>query len=164
MRKWVTFSFVIALILVPLFFVSGPKKGTVEWHKAKYMKAYERIHGTTVPEEIENTAKGLIGIATPEASRAKRQLNAENEAESHLSALVALGYLVERRYVITNRSLNDVLRHTLDGRRALGQEYRPPNLTVRVPGEGQLLVRALPEIAAQYDELIRKADVSENAK
>jgi hypothetical protein len=147
-----------ALVIgVAAYVLSQPKKGTVEWHKAKYMKCFNRMWGNTLWERTGRVARRVVGLPPP----AKPDPRAANEALSHLSALVELGYLSERRYAITNRSLNDVLSRTLHARSALGRKHLPPQLTERID-QTQLVVVALPEIAIKYDELIRQADVPES--
>lgn len=146
----------IAVILIGIaaYMLSQPKKGTVQWHKAKYMECVNRMWGTTLWGRVQRYAKQTVGIAAPEIPDRR----AQTEARSHLSALVDLGYLSERRYVITNTSLNDVLARTYQQRRIFGRTYLPPDLTERVEGADRLVVTALPDLALQYDDLIRQAD------
>jgi hypothetical protein len=145
-----------ALVIgVAAYILSQPRKGTVEWHKANYMKCFNRMWGNTLWEKTQRVARRVVGLPPPQPDP-----QAANEALSHLSALVELGYLSERRYAITNRSLNDVLSRTLHARWVLGRKHLPPQLTERID-QTQLVVVALPEIADKYDELIRQADVPE---
>jgi hypothetical protein len=155
-KRVVTGAIAVVVIGVAAYVLSQPKKGTVEWHKANYMKCFNRMWGNTLWWRTERIARRVAGLPPP----AKPDPRAANEALSHLSALVELGYLSERRYAITNRSLNDVLGRTLHARRILGRRYLPPQLTERID-QGQLVVVALPEITMKYDELIAQADVPE---
>ena len=168
MRKRIVIGVIAAVVIGVAAYVlsklSQPRNGSVEWHKAKYMKCFRRMHGNTVWERTERLAKRFVGIAPVTNTQTKGQLRAETEARYHLSALVRLGYLAERRYVITNRSLNDVLGRTYRERRVLGRKYMPLYLTERVQGADQLSVVALPEVASRYDEMIRKAEVPENGE
>ena len=156
MRKRVVLTAIVAVVIgVAAYVISQPRKGTIEWHKAKFMKCFNRMWNDTLWGRTERLAKRLVGFPPPPTPHP----GAATEARSHLSALVALGYLAERRYVITNRSLNDVLGQTYQRRRVLGRKHHPLHLTERVEGADQLAIVALPEVALQYDDLIRQADV-----
>jgi hypothetical protein len=168
MRKRIVIGAIVAVVLGVVAYVTW-QSGTprysrlsraekVEWHKAKYMNCFNRMHSNSLWERAERTAKRTVGIPVYSPTKEKQ----ETEARSHLSALVALGYLAERRYVITNRSLNDVLGRTLVQRKLLGRKHMPLDLTERIGRTNELVVVALPDVVSQYDEMIRKADMPES--
>lgn len=153
-KRLVIGAIAVVVIGVGAYVFTQPRKGTVEWHKEKYMKCFNRMWGNTLWARTKRAATRVVGLPPPTTPDPR----AETQARSHLTALVALGYLTERRYVITNQTLQDVLARTYRDRRFLGKKYTPLHLTERVQGADQLAIIALPEVALHYDDLIREAD------
>src|SRR5688500_6271167 len=82
----------IVVIGAVAFFVSQPKKGTVEWHKREYLKAN---HWGIVDE-------GVFRYASQKRQNARFERKRER-IESNRRALIELGYLEERSVIVYNR-------------------------------------------------------------
>ena len=89
MRKRIIIGLLaIVVIGVVAFFISQPKKGSVEWHKREYENHMQRLDGKRTLFDRIRSAFGL-------ARRPDRHME-------HRRALIDLGYLEEREIILTN--------------------------------------------------------------
>src|SRR6185503_5712613 len=97
MRKRVVIG-VLAIIGagVLLFALSQPKRGSVEWHKREYEAATQG--------SLKFRLKNLWWQIRGEDRRSRMISEERNE---HQQALIHLGYLEQREFVISNRSIDE---------------------------------------------------------
>lgn len=107
MRKRIVIALLaIVGIAVLAFVLTQPKKGTVKYHKTKYLEAWDRMNGMDWKGRMGDWLGRRIGISPPifYATRNKRRLLAQ-EVASHRDALVQLGYLTEKWVAFSNRAV-----------------------------------------------------------
>jgi len=91
MRKWVVAGLIVVVAIgVGTYLLSQPRRGTVEYHKRKYAEAGmpEWVLKKGVPAVLQNLYERRF----------------VREFEFHRSALIELGYLERRLFVVTNRT------------------------------------------------------------
>ncbi len=79
-----------------VYFLSQPKKGTLEYHKRGYLAA---ANGPSISERIKRTGRSIMGKANVFAGISGERLN---RMRRHQSALIELGFLERRDLVLTN--------------------------------------------------------------
>ena len=136
-------------VAVAIYFASQPKEGTVEWHMAKYLAAAKaEAPGWRLRSRIafyRMTGRGDV------TRRSGQRLN------SHRQALLRLGYLSQRRVILTNDSPAHAAGAFLDnggGHHALRQKF----VGVWVETNALVLIAPATNII-EWESLIRKLDV-----
>jgi hypothetical protein len=106
MRKWALIGLAVVAISMVAHLLSQPRKGSVEYHKRRYLEAWDRNNRLDWQGRIGDRLGRQIGIRPPflYASRTERGLLAE-EMRLHRNALVRLEYLSEKWIVFSNRSV-----------------------------------------------------------
>ena len=148
------------VIGVVAYVLSEPKKGTLEWHKRELLRAT----GGSLEHKLKKLWYRIQGkyevgyyvlIPQPEKRRS-----------DHYKALLNLGYIVEREFALSNRSVDEM-------RVACGEvlfedprwrHVRRELLVVSARGTNVLVVAALPEDLLVISNAILKADVSQSSK
>ena len=154
MRKRIIIGLVAAIGVV-VFLVSGPKRGTVEWHKREYLAELDRLHGKE--SLVKRFVRGIYewtGLGQPIGQTDRGVVAQEN-------ALIKLGYLERREFILTNLPTGNAVQ-------AIGREAATaiPGLCRITTGEktNVVVVTALREDMPKWDVLIRKLDVPESGK
>jgi hypothetical protein len=144
-----------AVIGVVVFLISGPKRGTVEWYKREYLAELNRLHGRE--SLVKRFVRGIYewtGIGQPIGQTERGVVAQEN-------ALIKLGYLERREFIITNLPIGNAVE-------VIGREAATaiPGLCRITTGEktNAVVVTAVREDMPKWDELIRKLDVPETGK
>jgi hypothetical protein len=141
---------VIAAVVigVGVYVVLQPEKGTVEYHKKEYVKASE---------------DGLFGTFLTRGEGPLQRWYSRREQESkelHLQALIDMGYLCQKVYVISNCAPIDVLpqltRLMFDAFRMEDEAEYP---VVRTFTTSNMTVVARPDELNKWDDVIRQVDV-----
>ena len=158
MRKWVVAG-LLALVAsgVSWYLLSQPRKGTLEYHKRKYVEAH-----------LETARRDPIGdwirLHAPMAVDDLYWRPKLKRLDFHRNALLEAGYLVEREFVVSNRPArsicddlykvrNDVFNDTND---LAGIPFFYWNGTTN---RISVLARAID--VDYWEDVIRKADVRE---
>ena len=156
MRKWIGIAAVALLVIGVVAYLvsvlSGPKRGSVEWHKREYSEAGD---WGRVDQWIEINAPDRLRKAYADR-KAKR-------TEMHLKALFELGYFEERVFVLSN-SLTKERANTFW---ALHDVFTNDALYVsgiKDMGTNTVTVVGLREEMPQWQEAIRKMDAPEGGK
>jgi len=87
------------LIGVAAYFLSEPRKGTVEYHKRKYTEVREAVEPAWVLK------KGVPGVV-----REFYQRRRTHQLDFHRTALIDSGYLKQSLFVVSNSSPSSVWR------------------------------------------------------
>src|SRR5215207_9499521 len=104
MRKRIIIGLLAVVVIgVVVFFLSQPKKGSVEWHKREYLASRE-----------SRKFEDWIGRGPPVIRNAYWDRKWKR-GEFHHHQLINLGYLEERIFVISNRPTRDVMRAVFRG-------------------------------------------------
>jgi type II secretory pathway component GspD/PulD (secretin) len=150
-KKHFVIGVTAALVIgVAAYVLSQPRKGTVEWHMAKYLAAAKaETPGWRLRSKIafyRITGRDLRDVTT----RSGQLLNL------HRQALLGLGYLSQHRVILTNDSPAHAAWAFLDnggGHHALRQKF------VGVWLETNALVLVAPATnITEWESLIRKLD------
>src|SRR5687767_12114260 len=109
MRKRVIMGLIVAVVTgVGMYLaaeVSGPKRGSVEWHKKRVIEMAHKAEGKSLWRKLLRRMPGLGGIARPNFDKL------EAELDRSFSKLEELGYLQWRRFEFTNRTVTGELIH-----------------------------------------------------
>jgi hypothetical protein len=144
---------VVAGIGITAYKLSQPKKGTIEWHKKEYLSAFKQPW-TKQAQNLWNRVRGKPQSVSYTLGQFAR-------AEGHQRALITLGYLEEREFVISNRTINDVIH---ESSRIILADPRwrrasPDFVENRVDGSNVLVTVARREDMPIFVDAVRKADV-----
>lgn len=152
MRKRIAIGLLAVVVIgVVGFLISQPKEGSVEWHKREYFAAMDRATGNTWRDRVERVYHNIRKSAPPaEPWGLQQQKNAE-KMSSNFTALLRIGYLTKRRFVLNNQLGSEVesaIRKAFDcGRTAF----------VRIESTTNVLLIAAPTaIMPQLEELFKK--------
>lgn len=135
--------------------LSGPKRGTVEWHKREYLKAYK---SGMLAMFVDNHAPA--GLQDAYWSRRHKRI------EFHRQALIDAGVLGERVFIVSNRPPREVAKAFYE---KMYDVFVYTNDPMSIPGirdigPDSVTVVGLADQMDKWNELIRKADVAENGK
>ena len=166
MRKRVVIG-VLAIIGIGVlvFVLSQPKPGTVEYHKREYRAAREEMFGRKWYSSIARVVRKVISIPQRQRSLSLSEAQALQQRQTAArDALIKLGYLVERRFTLSNQPAQSIIGPVLvSARDVIPQETR--YYTCVLLAESNLIVlAAAPADVPKWEELIRKADGPEAGK
>jgi len=105
----VSVSLCVAAVALAAAALTGPPKGTVEWHKREYLAAQKHLDGETFVDQCKrcfsiNQSVMDLGELTP------RRLKAFAAKESRHKALVDMGYLSECCIFVKDGNVEAVVR------------------------------------------------------
>jgi hypothetical protein len=158
MRKWIVIGLLaLAVIGVVAFVLTRPKEGTLRYHLSEYLTLQRQISQGTPMERTRNIVnrmfgrRGYVGLSVDHFAR----------VEEHRKALIDLGYLEQREFVLSNRPANQVIseHNTLIAADRRWQGYRREFLQVTLRGTNVIVIVARREDMPVSAEAIRKADV-----
>jgi len=138
---------------VLLFVIWWPKEDSIEWHKREYLRAQQW--------GIVDDAMFEHGLAEWKAKHFARK---GDRIDYHRRALIRLGYLQERAVVVYNHDADNVLSNVIVSIRT----NKPGEMSDRFfsykTDTNVIRFISVKRNAAIWEDLIRKADVSENGK
>jgi hypothetical protein len=150
-------------IVGAVYLSTQPKKGTVEWHKREYFSTLERVYGQRLIDRVRQATYRKTGWAWVRPTQMldqREQLRAK--IESHRTALVASGYIVEHTFPLTNVSAfkDTVLAKRPNQGGAWKRDMRPfLTCVIKLSHEGSVSVIGPPEDMGFWQNAIRQADV-----
>lgn len=133
---------VVVVISVAAYFLSLPKEGTVEWHKRRCEKEMLALGGQ----------KTML-------DRVRRELGFPPRKQryyEHSQALMALGYLEERHFTLTNNPDNPSLVLFQWATNALPQDRL---WGIGLVSNNVLMIRAERHSMKKWEEAVRRIDV-----
>ena len=156
MRKRIIIGLLAVVVIgVVVFLISGPKRGTLEWHKREYLAELDRLYGR------ESLVKRFARVIHEWTGMGQRIGQTERGVVAQENALIKLGYLERREVILTNLPIGNAFQ-------AIGREAATgiPGLCRITAGEktNVVVVTALREDMPKWEELIRKLDVPESRK
>lgn len=144
------------VIGVVAFFVSQPKRGSVEWHKREYLAA----RNGTLYDRVGYFCYRVTGIILPDWPWGGRQVQRmEDQMRTNKWALIDLEYLGEYVIPLTHRASDEVIA-VLPKPTA----KQAPFTQIRPEKKDEIFISAPRQDMPKWRELIRQADVPENAK
>lgn len=160
MRKRIVIGLLAVVVIgVVAFFLSQPKKGSVEWHLQEYQAARRYLFGRTISAQLDRLYWRVTKQTSP-LGRKRETLLQGRRMESNMVALVGAGYFAERRFVVTNDQVDRVYRSLLQQ-----PIFRPGDAEITWVGSAMLgepariVVIARPQDMSKIQDLIREADV-----
>jgi hypothetical protein len=147
----------VVVIGVLVFFVSQPKRGSVEWHKREYRKSWGALGGDW-RDRVRSAYSWLIG-ADPSQSWDVEEVNAlHGKAELHRDALLAKGYLARRAFPFSNVVPTTMLERLLatGGRSVTKDSLR---YTFILCGTNDVIIIAPAADIGKWREVVGKVDV-----
>lgn len=157
MRKRIGITLLgIVVIGVSAFVLVRPKPGTVEWHINKCRSAHQQMNAPARWRIYAHTAWNLVRMAEGDSF----VMEQFEKREKHQRALVKLGYLEEREFVLSNRAIDDVIG---EASRRLGADprwtrSRPEFFDIR-RGTNMIIIVATHDDMHVVADAIRQADV-----
>src|SRR5687768_4528612 len=98
MRKRLVIGAIAAVVIgVAAYMLSQPKEGTLEWHKAGYLKERKKIERRTLVDQFE---RWYVKIRKPRIYTFRSV--SDDEFKTHTEALIRLGFLEAKRIRVTN--------------------------------------------------------------
>jgi hypothetical protein len=143
-RRIVIGAFAMIVVAgVLAFALSGPKKGSIEWHKKEYQAALE---GEPLMNALRRVWNGMGGhLARVDWEKARE----------HQQALIDLGYWKRRVFSLANGSPTVVMRQLfLQGIVPESELY-----TIWVEDTNSVTVFAMPRYMPQFEAAVRTLDV-----
>jgi hypothetical protein len=158
MRKRIVITLLaIVVIGVGVFVLTRPKPGTVEWHKREFSEASNYLLKDSPSDRVRRFWWRITGQLAP-APQIGEAVEQVNRMESNRVALVKLGYFVERKFCVTNSSVDRIasglMRHPLfrRGEADISNSYMGRSL-------GKVEVTARPKDVPKIEAMIRALDV-----
>jgi hypothetical protein len=142
---------------VVAFFVSQPKKGSVEWHKREYLAAMNHWMGRSLGDRVKQLSAKVFGVPGPELGRGRW-----SKVEFHRKALIEVGYLEERTFRLSNAVPKRVFAVVMKAAENVIPEERRGLVTIMSGGNrptSPVAIICPRQDTAKWEELIRKADV-----
>jgi len=102
----------VVVIGVAAHFLSQPRKGTVEYHKARYLDLSRKRFGET---RWAGFIRGIGRIIGTDLCRKSDLVELDLLVSAEHEALIRLGYLVEKDYCFTNTVLDMEARWISEG-------------------------------------------------
>jgi hypothetical protein len=163
-RKGIVIGLLAVVVIgVLAFWVSQPKKGSVEWHKREYLAARKRLFDDTWADRMRNFYCRIT--KTPHSGRhlsAAEWDKLTQRMQDSWESLVALGYLNRHEFYLAHQPKSRA--HLLE-RAALTQF--PPDAIWSVGGgagaENLLVVYATANDLPRWRNLIGRLDVPERS-
>jgi hypothetical protein len=145
---------IAALVIgVAVYFLSQPKKGTVEWHKKEYLKAADRLAVNTWKHKLKRVAFRVTGRLLRDSWDADAYRSDVKAFEQHQASLVRLGYLQEGRVSLTNAFSENAIPA-----RYFGDEARRGFIAVSREGPQVVHIIAPPSDLPKIEAAIRRVD------
>src|SRR5688572_20767912 len=145
----------IAVAAVLAIVITHPKEGTIEWHKRGYQYVRDRAYGQTWSDRWSRWRERITGAQRPPPSA--KEFNAlSKKFVEHRNALLELGYLVERRFSISNPDVV-AIRLVPDWKGWIPEENALYSSTDWSRDPVELIVIARPEDMPCWEEAVRKA-------
>jgi hypothetical protein len=149
MRKWVVAGVALVVICVIGYFLDRPRLGTVEYHKKQFVK---HLNQSRLDDWVEK--HGPARFQKFWADRHYKRLF------FHMDALVELGYLDTRTFIISNSTPKQVARAIVSGSYATTNINRDFSGIQNVGPDSITILGPRDEMQA-WGKLIREADVPE---
>ena len=167
MRKRIIIGLLAVVVIgVVVFFLSQPKKGTVEWHKREYLGAWKILREETWAARIKAIYYRVTKAVRPTPIWGDQEEQAEGKLRSNQTALIRLGYFAQHRVALSNRSsmqlLNDFMK-TPPGQRQLVQRGQWRWIDAQ-EGTNTLLLTGPRELIREFDAYVNKGDDPEGGK
>ncbi len=138
--------------------MSGPKSGSIEYHKREYLAAWKRLNNR---ETFVDKGKQLLyRFARRKAATFNWTAEDAERLQNHRAALLRSGQLSQQGFELTNSSIGQVCSSS-EYRSAMHRCHRE-FLTVVMASTNMLHIIALPEDLVRFAEAIRKADMPES--
>jgi hypothetical protein len=155
-RRWVFAGVVVTVVIgVAAYMLSQPRRGTVEYHKKKYLEAHE-----TGP-----VGEWII-LHAPVAVHDLYWKPREKRTDFHRNALLEAGYFAQREFIVSNRVAKSLAQ---DLYRMRFDVFTDTNDLAGIPVFYQPAANRIGVLArsidiAKWEDIIRKLDVSETNK
>jgi hypothetical protein len=158
MRKWIVIGALAVIGAGILAYVmSGPKRGSVEYHLEEYNRTLRELRGYTWRDRCAEAWSELTGKPyQPSYMNPIAESNACARLEKHEQALINLGHWEVREFCLTNISAAQVSK-SLNGFAAT----LPPGDTseIRYLDEtNKIMIRSLRIDMPKWAEVVRKAE------
>ena len=163
MRKRIVIGLLAVVVIgVVAFFVSQPKKGSVEWHKREYRDVMNQLSGRSVGQRFWRLRRQLTG----ESVYTDLPADISSRWEFHKQFLLDAGYLEQRAFRLTNAATFDPGVMYSAGQKMIPNERMRLSLFVPSIQRGTNVVNILGprEDMPIWEEVIRQADVPESGK
>jgi hypothetical protein len=155
MRKRIVIGLLAVVVIgVMAYFVSQPqpKRGSVEWHKREFVRARDGK-----PMMLRLRAAWDRFTSHGNKWRAADYWRRSEGMQSNRTALIRLGYLEERTFVVSNRPVNEVISNAwFNAATNIDVDFIRVN-TRR--GTNMIEVSTVRGDISKWEELIRNADV-----
>jgi hypothetical protein len=156
-KRIVTGLLAMAAIGVVAFLATRPKEGSLQYHLHKYATLQRQIEQGTFMERTRNVVnrfigrQGYVGLSVDHFAR----------ADEHRQALIDLGFLERREFVVSNQSALHVMaeHNRLIVADPRWKGYRREFLDVSTRGTNIVVIVARREDMPLSVDAIRKADV-----
>jgi hypothetical protein len=151
MRKRIIIGLLAVVVIgAVVFYLSQPKRGSVEWHKERYLAAID----TRWKYRFERLRSKILGD-----DQRGVQIDAEGLA-SNEAALIELGFLERRELTVSNREPLRIMHEISGWSRSSNSVF----FRYRIPATNRVVWVAVREDMPKWEELIQKADMPENGK
>jgi hypothetical protein len=141
------------------YVLSQPRKGSLEWHKREYLRAWKRVTGSTLRDRIQY----VYFSSTKKPEKVWGQPKDLEKFFTNQAVLVQLGYLEARQFTVTNLPARD-LTERFFGEFAENQlDFVDVEYSKR-PESNDMIVIAPRTFMPTVEEWIRKMDAPQSRK
>lgn len=166
MRKRIIIGLLAVVVIgVVAFYISQPKKGSVEWHAREYEGLLRRIEGKTLKHRCARVWAAIRRASVPPPLTFKERQALLKELSKQQRIVIRCGYLIERRFVITNYDARVLeARMSREWNSSLPSNRVYHTWLAGARGADILVVVGQPKDMPFWEKMIGKADVPEGGK
>jgi len=108
MPSRVVIAVAAAVLIVIAFFLSQPRRGSIEWHRREYLAAANRLAENRFVDRLKRALYRTMGKTPGKPQTARVETANAVRIEEHRKALVQLGYLVENQFALKYRAVDQI--------------------------------------------------------
>jgi hypothetical protein len=163
-RRRVVIGFLaIVAVAVVAAIVTRPKEGTVEWHKKEFQAAHDELTGRTWFALVEESCRAIANRPRQGPRLTDREaLALIAKMDRSRAALVDLGYLVERSFVVSNsaRVLGPrLVTHEVEEESTVPEARRQLTVFYKGAGTNEVVVIGFARDMPSWQQEIQRLDV-----
>lgn len=145
---------------VVAFFVSQPKKGSIEWHKRKYRAARNEMFGVCWNKPVKDWYFDIM--KKPQRGLSSAEIRALTERQmAARQGLTKQGFLVERSFAVSNLSATLAAQTVIGRARNVIPQDRFYYTGVLVAHSNTMVLAVVPEDVPAWERIVREVDVPE---
>jgi len=158
-RRRVVIGFIVIVGgAIAVAILSGPRRGTVQWHKREFSTAMDRLEGNRSIDRLSRLWGKITGRPVTWEIGAEEGQALILKLDEHRIALIEHGYLIEQKVGTTNNAITVSMRCAMNQERMIPKEHREFAWIADAAQTNWVTVIGRREDLPKWEEMIRKLD------